>query len=153
MNLYNSVAIKATLHCLTGCSIGEVLGMVLATAWGWHNAAQIGLAIGLAFVFGYGLTMSSLLRSKVSFKKALGVAFVADTVSIIIMEIVANGFVAIVPGALHASLNDWLFWWSLTAGLVIAFIVAVPANSWLISRGKGHAAMHEYHGHGDHHHH
>jgi hypothetical protein len=138
-------AIRATLHCLTGCAIGEVLGMVLATALGLGNAASIVLSIALAFLFGYALTIRSVLRAGIAFRRALGVALASDTVSIATMEIVDNAFILVVPGALAAGLVDGLFWWSLAVSLVIAFVLTVPVNRWLISRGRGHAVMHELH--------
>ncbi|MEU0880933.1 DUF4396 domain-containing protein [Lentzea sp. NPDC005914] len=138
-------AISATLHCLTGCAIGEVLGMVIGTALGWGNLATIVLAIVLAFVFGYSLTMRPVLRSGLSFKAALGVALAADTVSIAVMEIVDNGVILVVPGAMEAGLGTWLFWASLAVSLVIAFVVTVPVNRWMIGRGKGHAVVHQHH--------
>ncbi|HET6622616.1 MAG TPA: DUF4396 domain-containing protein [Candidatus Saccharimonadales bacterium] len=146
MTYINKTSIQATIHCLTGCAVGEVTGMVVATALGWHNVAQIALSVFLAFLFGYSLTMWPLIK-KMSLKAALAVALVADTVSITVMEIVDNGFVALVPGALNAVLSDWLFWWSLGLSLVVAFILAVPVNGWLISRGKGHAVVHHHHHH------
>ena len=138
-------AISATLHCLTGCAIGEVLGMVIGTALGWGNLATIVLAIVLAFVFGYSLTMRPVLRSGLSFKAALGVALAADTVSIAVMEIVDNGVILVVPGAMEAGLGTWLFWASLAVSLAIAFVVTVPVNRWMIGRGKGHAVVHQHH--------
>jgi hypothetical protein len=138
-------AVSATLHCLTGCAIGEVLGMVLSTWWGWGNAANIVLSIVLAFFFGYALTMSSVLRAGVGFRPAVKVALASDTVSIIVMEIVDNLFILLVPGALDAGLGDLLFWASLAGSLVIAFLVTVPVNRELIARGRGHAVMHAYH--------
>jgi hypothetical protein len=140
-------AVQATLHCLTGCAIGEVLGMVLATAFVFGNAASIALSTALAFVFGYTLTVGPVLRAGVGFRRAVGVALASDTVSITTMEIVDNAFIVIVPGALAAGLADGLFWWSLAVSLVIAFVLTVPVNRWLISRGRGHAVMHELHGH------
>ena len=138
-------AVMATLHCLTGCAIGEVLGMVLATWWGWGNAPSIALAIALAFAFGYSLTLLPLLRAGLPLKGALSVAFAADTVSISVMELVDNGFVLAVPGAMSAGLGDGLFWWSLLSSLGVAFAVTVPVNRALIARGKGHAAVHAFH--------
>lgn len=138
-------AVQATLHCLAGCATGEVVGMVAATALAWHNAAQIALSVALAFLFGYSLTMWPLLKMKISFRQAVLVALAADTVSMAVMEIVDNGFVALVPGALNAGLGQVLFWWSLVVSLVIAFIIATPVNAWLMSKGKGHAAMHKHH--------
>jgi Domain of unknown function (DUF4396) len=140
-------AIQATLHCLTGCAIGEVLGMVLATALGFGNAASIALSIALAFLFGYALTMRSVLRAGLGFRRAAGVAFAGDTVSITTMEIIDNAFILIVPGAMAAGLADGLFWWSLGLSLVIAFVLTVPVNRWLIVRGRGHAVVHELHAH------
>jgi hypothetical protein len=140
-------AIQATLHCLTGCAIGEVLGMVLATALGWGNAASVALAVALAFLFGYALTLGPVLRAGIGFRRAAGVTFASDTVSITTMEIVDNAFILIVPGAIAAGLTDGLFWWSLAVSLVIAFVVALPVNRWLIARGRGHAVVHELHAH------
>jgi hypothetical protein len=138
------MAVSATLHCLTGCAIGEILGMVIATAFGLSNAASIIVAILLAFLFGYGLTVRSLIGA-VGMRQATRLAFASDTLSITTMEIVDNVFIIAVPGALAASLSDGLFWWSLILSLVIAFVVTVPVNHWLISRGKGHAVVHAYH--------
>lgn len=145
MNELTREAISATRHCLTGCAIGEVLGMVVSTWWGLNNAASIIVSTGLAFVFGYSLTLTPVLRSGVGFRTALGVALAADTVSIAVMELTDNGFVLAVPGALDAGLGDLLFWASLAASLVIAFLVTVPVNRVLIGRGKGHAVVHAYH--------
>src|SRR4051794_8375782 len=138
-------AISATVHCLTGCAIGEILGMVLSTWWGWGNLASIVLAIALAFLFGYSLTMSPVLRAGVGLRRAIGVAFAADTVSITVMEIIDNAFILVVPGAIAAGLSDALFWWSLIVSLVIAFVITVPVNRTLIARGRGHAVVHAYH--------
>jgi hypothetical protein len=140
-------AIQATLHCLTGCAIGEVLGMVASAALGWGNAASIAVSVVLAFFFGYGLTLRSVLAADVPLRRALGLAVASDTVSIGTMELVDNGFVLLVPGALAAGLGDALFWWSLLVSLAIAFVVTVPVNRALIVRGKGHAAVHELHAH------
>jgi hypothetical protein len=141
------VAISATLHCLTGCAIGEVLGMVLATWWGWSNGPSIVLAIVLAFLFGYGLTMRPVLKAGVALSAAIGVALAADTLSILTMEIVDNAVLLLVPGAMDAGLLSVLFWASLAFSLLVAFTVAVPVNRWLIGRGKGHAVVHQYHQH------
>lgn len=143
-------AIKATLHCLTGCAIGEILGMVIGNALDWHGAATIALSITLAFFFGYLLSILSLMRSGLNFKQAVPVALGADTASIATMEIVDNLIMVLIPGAMAAGLATGLFWGSLAASLVIAFIVTVPVNRWLISRGLGHAKAHEYMHH-DHH--
>ena len=140
-------AVSATLHCLTGCAIGEVLGMILATWWGWGDLASILLAVVLAFFFGYGLTSLPLLRAGMSVRQVAPLAFASDTASIATMEIVDNLFIVIVPGALAAGLADGLFWWSLAVSLLIAGAVAFPLNRWLISRGKGHAVVHAHHGH------
>ena len=145
MNASWKTAISATLHCLTGCAIGEVLGMVIGTALGWSNLATIVLSIALAFLFGYSLTMSPVLRAGVAFGAAISVALAADTVSIGVMEIVDNAFIVAVPGAMDAGLGDWLFWISLAASLAIAFVVTVPVNKAMIERGKGHAVVHKYH--------
>ncbi len=141
----NKMAASATMHCLSGCAIGEVLGMIISTVLGWAAAPSIGLSILLAFVFGYALTMRPLLTHGLSLKRAIVLALAADTASIAVMEIVDNGFILVVPNAIHAGLNSWLFWWSLALSLVIAFAAAFPLNRWLISRGKGHAAIHGYH--------
>jgi len=144
----NRVALVATLHCLSGCATGEILGMVIATALGWGNAASIALAIVLAFFFGYSFTLLPLVRGGVGMRSALGTAFASDTISITIMEIVDNAFILIVPGAIAAGLTDSLFWWSLLVGLFIAFWAAFPANRWLIARGRGCAhAPHAQHAH------
>jgi hypothetical protein len=140
-------AVQATLHCLTGCAIGEILGMVLATAFGWGNVASIFVSIVLAFFFGYCLTLRPVLRAGLPFRRAAKVAIASDTASITTMEIVDNAFIVVVPGALAAGLSDGLFWWSLLVSLVIAFVITVPVNRWLIARGRGHAVMHEFHTH------
>ncbi len=149
-------AVSATVHCLTGCAVGEILGMVISTALGWHNVASIVLSIVLAFIFGYALTIRPVLASGVGFRRAIGVALAADTVSIAVMELVDNATIVVVPGALDAGVGDVLFWASLIGSLVIAFFVTVPVNRWMISRGKGHAVAHEFHhgaGHESHAHH
>ena len=138
-------AISATLHCLTGCAIGEVLGMVLATWWGLANGPSIALAVVLAFAFGYSLTMLPVLRSGVALRTAFGIALAADTVSIATMEVTDNLILLAVPGAMSAGLTNLLFWGSLAASLVVAFVVTVPVNRALIARGKGHAVVHQYH--------
>jgi hypothetical protein len=140
-----SVAASSTLHCLTGCAIGEVLGMVIGTALELHNAATVVLSIVLALVFGYGLTMRGVLRAGVRLADAVKVALAADTVSIAVMEVVDNAVVLGVPGAMEAGLASWLFWASLAFALAVAFVVTVPVNRWMIGRGKGHAVVHAYH--------
>jgi hypothetical protein len=140
-------AVDATLHCLTGCAIGEILGMVLATALGWGNTASIAVSIVLAFCFGYAVTVGPVVRAGVPPRRAFRLALASDTVSITTMEIVDNGFILLVPGAIAAGLADGLFWWSLIVSLAIAFVLTVPVNRFLIARGRGHAVMHELHGH------
>jgi len=149
MNL-NRVAFSATVHCLTGCAIGEVLGMIIGTALGWSDFQTIGLAVALAFFFGYSLTMLPLLRSGISLGSAIPVALAADTISITVMEVVDNAIMLWIPGAMDAGLTNMLFWGSLTAALLIAGAVAFPVNRWLIARGKGHAVVHTHHGHDSH---
>lgn len=141
------VAVSATLHCLTGCAIGEVLGMVLATWWGLATVPSIALAVALAFLFGYSLTMAPVLRSGLPLRTAMQVAVAADTVSITAMEIMDNAVILVVPGAMAAGLADGLFWGSLAVSLVVAFAVTVPVNRALIARGRGHAVVHEFHHH------
>ncbi len=147
----NRTAFSATLHCLTGCAIGEVLGMVIGTALGWGNVATIALAVVLAFFFGYSLTMIPLLRSGLALATTLPLAFASDTLSITVMEIVDNAVMLVVPGAMEAGLGSFLFWGSLAFALAVAFVAAYPVNRYLISRGRGHAVVHDYH-HGGHHH-
>jgi cation transport ATPase len=139
------MAAQATLHCLTGCAIGEVLGMVIGTALGWSAWSTVLLAVVLAFVFGYALTMRGVLRAGVNFRTALKVALAADTVSIAVMEIVDNAVMLAVPGAMDAGLASVVFWASLAFALAVAFGLTTPVNRWLISRGKGHAVVHQYH--------
>ncbi|MGW3013667.1 DUF4396 domain-containing protein [Streptomyces sp. NPDC001219] len=138
-------AARATLHCLTGCALGEVLGMVIGTALGWHNVPTMVLAIVLAFVFGYALTLRGVLAAGVGFGAALRVALAADTLSIAVMELIDNGVIALWPRAMDAQLSDPLFWGVLAASLVLAFVVTTPVNKWMIGRGKGHAVAHRYH--------
>jgi hypothetical protein len=140
-------AVQATLHCLTGCAIGEILGMVVATSLGLSDIGSILISVVLAFFFGYALTIRPVLRGGVPLSRALRLAFASDTLSIATMEIVDNGFIVVVPGALAAGLADVLFWWSLLVSLVIAFAVTVPVNRWLIARGRGHAVVHGRHAH------
>ena len=143
----NRTAFSATLHCLTGCSIGEILGMVIGTALDLSNGAVVVLSIALAFLFGYSLTSLPLLRSGMTVREAAPLALASDTLSILTMEIVDNAFMLLVPGALNAGLGDALFWASLAASLVIAGAAAFPVNRALISRGKGHAVVHQHHAH------
>ena len=138
-------AISATLHCLLGCSIGEVLGMLIGTALGWHNLATVVLSIGLAFVFGYSLALRPVLRAGLTLAAALPVALASDTISIATMELADNALMLAIPDAMDAGLTSGLFWGSLAASLALAFVLTVPVNRWLIARGRGHAVMHEYH--------
>jgi hypothetical protein len=141
----NGLAFSATVHCLTGCAIGEVLGMVIATALGWGNAATIAISVVLAFFFGYTLTSLPLLRSGMALTAVAPIALASDTVSITIMEIVDNAMMLAIPGALAATLTDAGFWASLAASLLIAGAAAYPVNRWLLARGKGHAVVHAHH--------
>ncbi|MGH8668579.1 MAG: DUF4396 domain-containing protein [Burkholderiales bacterium] len=140
----NRTAWSATLHCLTGCAIGEVLGMVIGTALGWGNAATIALAVVLAFLFGYALTLRPLLKTA-GFAAAAKLALAADTASITVMEIVDNAIMLVIPGAMDAGLGSVLFWAGLAVSLAIAAVAAFPVNRWLIARGRGHAAVHGHH--------
>ncbi|HEX5989239.1 MAG TPA: DUF4396 domain-containing protein [Solirubrobacterales bacterium] len=144
----NAVAFSATVHCLTGCAIGEVAGMAIGTALGFSDFATIVLAVVLAFFFGYGLTSLPLLRSGMAVGAVIPIAFASDTVSIATMEIVDNLIILAVPGAMEAGLDSLLFWGSLAFALVIAGLVALPVNRWLIARGKGHAVVHRTGVHG-----
>jgi hypothetical protein len=137
------VALSATLHCLTGCAIGEVAGMLIGTALGFSNLATVALSVGLAFVFGYGLTSLPLLRAGLGLGVVVPIALASDTVSIATMEVVDNAIVLAVPGALAAGLGSLLFWGSLAFSLAVAGAVAIPVNRWLIARGRGHAVVHE----------
>ncbi|HWQ23542.1 MAG TPA: DUF4396 domain-containing protein [Gaiellaceae bacterium] len=143
----NRLAASATNHCLTGCGIGEVLGLVLATWWGWGDAASIALAVALAFLFGYSLTMVPLVRAGTALKAAVGIALVADTLSIATMELVDNAIVVGWPGAMDAGLGDLLFWGPLAIALAVAWGPTFLVNRALIRRGKGHALAHVAHGH------
>jgi Domain of unknown function (DUF4396) len=138
----NRLALQATIHCLTGCSIGEVLGMVISTALNWHDLASIVVSIVLAFVFGYGLTIRPLLAGGLPLSRAARLAFASDTVSIATMETVDSAIVIAIPGAMAAALTDGLFWGSLALSLIVAGVVAWPVNRWLIGRGRGHAVVH-----------
>ena len=143
----NRVALSATVHCLTGCAIGEVLGMIIGTAFGWSDLATIALAVALAFFFGYLLTMLPLLRSGIALSAAIPVALASDTVSIAVMELVDNAILLLIPGAMDAGLADALFWGSLAFALLVAGAVAYPVNRAMIARGKGHAVVHAHHSH------
>jgi len=138
-----AVAISATLHCLTGCAIGEVAGLAIGTAAGFSDLGTIALAVALAFLFGYTLTSVPLLRAGMALSAVIPIALASDTLSIATMEIVDNVIVLAIPGAMEAGLGDLLFWGSLSFALVVAGAVAMPVNRWLIGRGKGHVAVHE----------
>ena len=140
-----AMARQATLHCLTGCAIGEVLGLVLGTALGLGTWPTVALAVALAFLFGYSLTLVPVLRAGLTLRDAVKVALAADTVSIVVMEVVDNLVVVGVPGAMDAGLASPLFWGSLAAALLVAFVVTVPVNRAMIARGRGHAVVHAYH--------
>ena len=141
----NRLAFSATVHCLTGCAIGEVLGMIIGTALGWSDVATIVLSIALAFLFGYSLTSLPLLRSGMALAAVIPLALASDTISITIMEIVDNTIMVVIPGAMDAGLGDIGFWAALAAALLIAGAAAYPVNRCLISRGKGHAVVHQHH--------
>ena len=141
----NRLAWSATVHCLTGCGIGEVLGLVIATQLGWHDVASIALAVVLAFVFGYALTLQPLLSSGIAIRAALGLAFAADTITITVMEIVDNAIVLLIPGAMDATVTSGLFWGSLALSLAVAAAAVFPVNRWLIALGRGHAVVHGHH--------
>ncbi len=150
----NAMAVSATLHCLTGCAIGEVLGLVIGTAFGLGTAVTIALAVGLAFVFGFALSTLPLVQAGIAFTSALALVAAADTLSIATMEIVDNLVMLAIPGAMHAGLTSPLFWLSMPAALTVAFFAALPVNTYLLRRGKGHAITMEAlskHGHEHHH--
>jgi hypothetical protein len=141
------MAISATLHCLLGCSIGEILGLVTGTIFGLANATTIVISIVLAFFSGYLLSTRALLKHGLTFKQAFRIVLAADTLSILVMEIVDNLVMASVPGAMNAGLGNWLFWVTMPISLSVAFVAAVPVNYYLLQRGQGHALVHKYHGH------
>lgn len=155
------LALRATVHCFTGCSIGEVLGMVIGTAAGLGTTRTIFLSIALAFVFGYALTILPLRGAGIGLARAIPLAFAADTLSIAAMEVIDNALMLLIPGAMDAELGDPLFWGSLALSLVVAGVAIYPVNRWMIGRGRGHAVVHAGHhgpgrgrdhaGHGDHH--
>lgn len=137
------VAIGATLHCLTGCAIGEILGLVIGTAFGLSNLTTIFIAVILAFTFGYALSMLPLLKAGLTLKAALSVVLISDTLSIFTMEVADNSVEALIPGAMNAGLVNPLFWATMPLSLLIAFLVAVPVNEYLLKRGQGHALIHK----------
>jgi len=143
----NGLAVAATTHCLTGCAIGEVAGMAIATAFGWGNLPQIALAVGLAYFFGFLLTSLPLIRAQLAPRTIVTTALAADTVSITIMELIDNLVVILIPSALAAGLGDPLFYGSIAAGFAIAYPFAFLANRYLIARGRGHAMVHQHHAH------
>ena len=143
----NRLAVSATLHCLSGCAIGEVLGMAAGTALHWSNARTIALSVVLAFAFGYALTLLPLLRSGMAARVALGLALASDTVSIAVMELVDNALMLVIPGAMDAHLHEARFWLSMAAALALGGLAAFPVNRWLIKRGRGHARVHAHHAH------
>jgi hypothetical protein len=143
----NRVALSATVHCLTGCAIGEILGMVIGTALGFSDFSTIVLAIALAFLFGYTLTSVPLLRAGMAFGAVVPIALASDTLSITIMEIVDNAIILLIPGAIDLGLGDVGFYLTLAVALLVAGVAAFPANRWLIGRGKGHAVVHQHHAH------
>jgi hypothetical protein len=143
----NRLSFQATTHCLAGCALGEVLGMVISTAAGLGNAASIAISVALAFPLGYSFTFVSVIRAGIALRDAVALSLASDTLSVTTMEIADNAFILIVPGAIAAGLDDALFWWSLGASLVIAFLAAFPVNRWLIARGRGHAVVHQLHDH------
>jgi hypothetical protein len=143
-----AVAVSATLHCLTGCALGEIAGMAIGTALGFSDWGTVALAVALAFLFGYSLTSLPLLRAGLALGAVIPIALASDTFSIAVMELVDNAVVLAVPGALEAGLGSLLFWGSLSFALAIAFVAAVPVNRWLIARGRGHAAVHRTGVHG-----
>jgi hypothetical protein len=140
------MAFWATLHCLAGCAVGEVLGMVIGTAWGWANLQTIALAVMLAFAFGYAFTIVPLVRGGLAWRRAARLALAADTASIAVMEIVDNLVMWFVPGAMDAPLSSPYFWSALGLSLFVALLAAWPVNRWLLARGRGHALVHGHHG-------
>ncbi len=140
-------ALTATLHCFTGCALGEIAGLAIASAAGWANAATIVVSVALAFTFGYALTMRGLVAHGMGVREALRLALAADTVSVLTMELTDTALILVIPGAMSASLGEALFWWSTALSLALAFVVALPVNRRLIARGRGHAVVHVHHAH------
>ena len=147
LNLSNPLAVNATLHCLTGCAIGEILGLIIGTALGLSTLTTVIIAVTLAFVFGYTLSLMPLVKSGLTLSAALSIALAADTLSIATMEIVDNFVMLVTPGAMDAGLVNPLFWVAMSVALVAAFFAALPVNIYLINRGKGHALTHNHHNH------
>ncbi|HEX2102891.1 MAG TPA: DUF4396 domain-containing protein [Solirubrobacteraceae bacterium] len=143
----NRLALSATVHCLTGCASGEVLGMVIGTALGWSDLATVALAVALAFLFGYSLTSVPLLRSGMALTAVVSVALASDTASIAVMEVVDNAIMLLMPGAMELGATDPGFWGALAVALLITGVVAYPVNRWLLARGRGHAVVHQHHAH------
>lgn len=143
----NRMAASATLHCLTGCAIGEVLGMIIGTGLGLTNVVTIALSVTLAFLFGYSLSLLPLVRGGVAFKVAAATVLAADTLSIFVMEVTDNAVMVLIPGAMGAGLGNVTFWLGMGIALLAAFIAAFPVNRYLLARGKGHALMHQHHDH------
>jgi hypothetical protein len=141
----NRLSVSATLHCMTGCVIGEIVGLAVATALGWSTFGQIGLAVGLAYLFGFAFTSVPLARAGLTFGAIVPIALATDTVSITIMELIANATMLLVPGAMSDRILDAAMWATMALGFAIAFPFAFLANRWLLRRGKGHALVHEYH--------
>ncbi len=141
----NRTALAATLHCLLGCAIGEVAGLLIGTALGWGNVATITLAVTLAFVSGFALTMLPFLRRGYTLRAALRIALAADAASITIMELVDNALMLAIPGAMDAPIDSLHFWGSMLVALALAGVAAYPVNRWLIARGRGHAIAHAHH--------
>jgi len=139
------LALTATLHCLTGCVLGELVGMAIGTAFGWGNAPTMALAIALAYLFGFSLTALPLVRARLAWRQVVTTALAADTVSITIMEVIDNLFILAIPGAMDAGLGDALFYGAISAGFAVAFPFAFLANRYLIARGRGHAVVHGHH--------
>lgn len=146
----NSTAFSATLHCLTGCAIGEILGMVIGGLSAWDAWTTVAVSIVLAFIFGYSLTLLPMVRAGIPTRTALGLAFAADTASIALMEVIDNALMLAIPGAMVAGIDTALFWGSMGSSLVLAGAAAYPLNRWLIARGRGHAVVHGNHGHSRH---
>lgn len=145
----NTMAVSATLHCLTGCAIGEIAGLIIGTALGFTNLETIALAIALAFLFGYTLSTLPLLKAGLALGTTLSVVLAADTLSIATMEIVDNLVMAVIPGAMNAGLVNPVFWIGMIIALTAAFFAAYPVNRYLLQKGKGHALTHQYHGDND----